>query len=248
MDDGIPWPVRRLADRPQSIEGTRQGELRGPEALDEIAAPDPAGILHRAQDRVDGTEPARDAFGGHGLAGHDAMPLEQGETLGMEPLGRRDGRNGQTAGRNGRIARRHGPLGQNQRPAAGGFRWPKGRQATRSRATRLRATPGPLPAQGPQRRERVIGDLARPDEIPQGIEHLAIRRAARGREQFAIERRPARPQVLADRDVARLGRWLHSIGRAGRLEDLATRPDERDPAVVSTKTPPPHPGDLAQRP
>ena len=33
-----------------------------------------------------------------------------------------------------------------------------------------------LPAQGPQRRERVVGDLAGPDQVPQRIEHLAILR------------------------------------------------------------------------
>ncbi len=47
--------------------------------------------------------------------------------------------------------------------------------------------------------------------------------------------------------MARLGRRLDAVGRPGRPQDLAARPDEDDPAVVAAEAPPPHPGDLAER-
>ena len=132
-----------------------------------------------------------------------------------------------------------------QRPAASGG--PEGGEPAGPADGPPGAAAGPLPAQGAQRRERVVGDLAGPDEVPQRVEDLAVRVPAGGREELAVERRAARRQVLADGDVARLGRWLDAVGRAGRPQDLATRPDEGDPAVVAAEAPPPHPGHLAQR-
>ena len=52
--------------------------------------------------------------------------------------------------------------------------------------------------------------------------------------------------MLADRDVARFHRWRRRIRRPQRTQDLAARPHQRDPAIVTTETPPPHPGDLAE--
>jgi hypothetical protein len=61
-----------------------------------------------------------------------------------------------------------------ERPATSSLRRAERGEPSRPAATR--AGPGTgraLPAERPQRCERVVGDLAGPDEIPQSIEHLA---------------------------------------------------------------------------
>ena len=50
--------VRRLAERAQQIERRRQRELRRADAADEVAAPDPAGVLQRLEHVVDRAEAA----------------------------------------------------------------------------------------------------------------------------------------------------------------------------------------------
>ena len=86
-------------------------------------------------------------------------------------------------------ARRRAPT-SDQRPAASGG--PERRQPAGPRGARSRA--GPLPAQRPERRERVVRDLARPDEVPQRVEDLAVRAAAgRARTARGRTRRRARP-------------------------------------------------------
>ena len=77
----------RTARSRSSAPGQR--ELRRTEAVDEVAAPDPAGVLERPQDRVDRAEPAVDPLGRDRLAGQHAVALEQGQRLGVEPLRRR---------------------------------------------------------------------------------------------------------------------------------------------------------------
>ena len=95
-----------------------------------------------------------------------------------------------------------------QRPAASGG--PSDGQPP-GRGRRRESPRRPLPAQRPQRRERVVRDLAGPDEVPQRVEDLAVRTAAaRRREQLAVERGAARGEVLADRVVA--------AAPAGRLD------------------------------
>ena len=139
-----------------------QRELGRAEPVDEVAAPDPAGLLQRPQDRVDGGEPAVDPLGRDRLAGQDAVPLEQGEALGVEPLP-------------WRRLRHRDRVGCDERPAAGRLGRPERGQPARAAARRRRAARGPLPAQGAQRRERVVRDLAGPDQVPQRVEHLAVR-------------------------------------------------------------------------
>ena len=58
-----------------------------PEPVDEVAPSDAPGLLHRAQDRIDRREAARDGLGGDRLAGQDAVPLEQGERERVQPFG-----------------------------------------------------------------------------------------------------------------------------------------------------------------
>ena len=62
-----------------------------------------------------------------------------------------------------------------QRPAASGGPSAVSRPG---RAAAIAAAAGPLPAQGTQRRERVVRDLAGPHQVPQRVEDLAVRAAA----------------------------------------------------------------------
>ena len=112
MDRTSAQRVRGIAHRAKSVERTGQCELRRPEAIDEVAAPDPTGILHGPQDWVDGAEAAVNAVGGDGLAGHHPVALEQGKAEGVEALGGRD--------RRGRAG-----LRGDERPASGGLGRPE---------------------------------------------------------------------------------------------------------------------------
>ena len=100
-----PRPLRCVPDRPQPVERACERELRGAQPVDEVAAPDPAGILERAQHRVDGAEAALEAFRRDRLAGEHAMALEHRDRLGVEAF------------RRGERRRR-----LDERPPAGGLR------------------------------------------------------------------------------------------------------------------------------
>src|SRR5437773_156591 len=67
-------------------------ELRRATSGDEVPATDPTRVLHRFEHPVHGGESAGEAFRLHGLARHDAVPLEQlvhsrGDTLGRRQVG-----------------------------------------------------------------------------------------------------------------------------------------------------------------
>src|SRR5207244_669286 len=87
-----------------------------------------------------------------------------------------------------------------QRPSAGRFRRPKGREPAEAWSRSGGRLRGTLPAQRPQRREGVVRDVAGPDEVPQRVEDLALvcgrarRRALDGPE----ERGALRREVLAN--------------------------------------------------
>ena len=89
---GIAVGGDRPAQCPQSLDRAGERELGRAEAVDEVAAPDPARFLERPQDRVDAGKAAVVAFGHHGLPDHDAVAVEEGEAERVEPLGRRAGR------------------------------------------------------------------------------------------------------------------------------------------------------------
>ena len=189
-----------LAHRPQPIHGAGQRELGGAEPFDEVAAPDPAGLLHRAKDRVDGAETAGDVLRRDGLAGQDAVPLQQDVAREWSAS-----RGSADAGvpRAGAVAGRVGPpwlgrpLRDHERPSAGGFRRTQ-LQPARPRPALARRPP---PAQRPQRRERVVGDLAGPDQIPQRVERSRARRRRRrptrahGRTRRRVPQPVAQPLV-----------------------------------------------------
>ncbi len=131
-----------------------------------------------------------------------------------------------------------------QRPAAGRLGRSERGQPSGPRPAVLRRA---LPAQRPERREGVVGDLAGPDEVPQRVEDLAVRPPAGGGVQLAVERRPAPLQVGADPLVDLGRRTLHAVGQPDRPQELAARSIEHHPAVVAPEAPAPHPGDLAHR-
>ena len=201
MDGAFVRRIGAIADRPKAVEGAGERELRGSQAVDEVATPDPAGLLHRAQHRVDRAETAVDSLRGDRLAREHAMSLEHRETQGVQALGR---------GRRRRAV--------HERPATGGLgRTECGEAARPVGAPRAVGAPGSLPAQGTQRGERVVGDLAGPDQVPQRIEDVTIPATARRRVDLAIEGRPALGQVVADGVVPRaVGRSVPSGSPVGR--------------------------------
>ena len=164
--------VRRRADgtSPQPVDGAGRGELRGAEALDEVAATHPARVLEGRQHAVGGGEPAGDALGDDRSAGDHAVPFEQELRDGVRPHGRVLLAGGQqrppprhrSAGRRGTGGRRARPRradpSADRTAAAVARAWCRGR---------LRCAVRPATEPGAQRRERVVGEHARPDEVPQ---------------------------------------------------------------------------------
>ena len=74
----------------EAIDSARQCELGSAEAGDEVAAPDPARVLHRLQDPVRRGKAAADSLRAHDLAGQDAVSLEKLPDLGGGALRQRD--------------------------------------------------------------------------------------------------------------------------------------------------------------
>jgi hypothetical protein len=74
------WFVAQLA---KQIDGRGQSELRGTEAGDKVTAANAAALLNRFQHRVDGAESAGYVLGCDGLAGEDAVTVEQLHGQGM---------------------------------------------------------------------------------------------------------------------------------------------------------------------
>ena len=70
------------------VDGTRDGELRRAEALDEVAAAAAAGVLERRQHRVDRREPPGDLLGRDRAAGEHAVAVQQRFGDGVQPPGR----------------------------------------------------------------------------------------------------------------------------------------------------------------
>ena len=86
MDRARRQRICRLAHGPQSVERPSQRELGRTQTIHEIPATNPAGILHRPKDRIDGAKAADDSLGRHRFTGHHAVPFKQGETLRVETL------------------------------------------------------------------------------------------------------------------------------------------------------------------
>ena len=221
-------PARaRFADRAEPLERAGQRELGGAEPVDEVAAPDPARLLEHPQDRVDRREAALDALVRDRLPGHDAVPVEQRECRRVESLGRRAA-----------------STSLDERPAAGGLR-----------RTQRRQTSGPAPASRAGRFQRSARSGANVSFVtsPAQTRSQSASSTSRSepppaaREDLAIERgAPRRGARGSPRGGDRRGGPRHRGRRAAAR--LATRTDERDPAIVAAEAPPPDPRDLAHRP
>src|SRR5207302_8709384 len=154
------------------LDGAAQRKLRTAQALDEVAAPAGAERLERAQLAVHRAVAARDTLGADGVAGDDAVPLEQ-QLRERAPVGLAAGeelRRERPASLSRRRTVRTGP-----REAAGAAIGPR----------RL------IPPLGAQRRPGVVRHLAAPDEIPQSRERGLGVEPGRG-EQPVPEQRTAR--------------------------------------------------------
>ena len=162
-------------------------------------------------------EPTRQAFGQHGLAGEDAIPLDERGGTRQRDLGGPDAVAAERA---------------HQRPAS------RRTGGDRVGPQRVRRRPAPGRGTGPQRPERVVGDLARPHQVPQRVQQLVLRCPERLR-QLAEERGPPRAKVVAN---------LRLQPPCGGISGLRQQPlhvvaeVERHPAVAGAEraTPDPH--------
>ncbi len=122
--------------------------------------------------------------------------------------------------------------------------------AVRSPARRGRLDLGPTD-HGSQRRERVVGDLTRPHEIPQRREQLLVLRSRRGGADLAPEARTLLGEQRPDRllqHCPRRGRALPSRVRAARVGRRSRAgPDRRVRRARRRRSRPPHPPCTARR-
>ena len=93
----------RVTEPAQAVDRPGQRELGRAKPVDEVAPPDSTGFLERPQDRVDPRKATFDALGEHGLAGQDAVAVQQRERQRVEPPCRA-GRCGAARGQRGRAA------------------------------------------------------------------------------------------------------------------------------------------------
>ena len=195
--------------RAQALDGAGQRKLGAPEPLDEVAAAGDAKRLELRQLGVDRREAAGDPLGQDLLAREYAVPFEQ--QLGQRPPTR--------ARINTRREQR-----RRQRPPALDL---GGRSDAPPSGEAPRAAPGrPRPIalgacecqpRRPQRRERVVGRLARPHEVPQSLLQL-LGRELDVHQQVGEEAR-AGGESFADRGV------LRQIGVAGGRAAKLRRPE-----------------------
>ena len=190
-----------LARRAQAIHGTRQRELRRPETGDEVAAPDPARILHRFQNPVRRGETAAHPLRTHDLACKDPVSFEQLSDLRGRALGRRD---------------RRVPRGLGEGPPSGDvISHGEALEAAdvHRPADRIgSARPAKRRQESAHRVEAVVRDLACPDEVPQRVAELGRESAARRGEELWEERRASRLQHLAKAIVDRAVRTCLRCG------------------------------------
>ncbi len=165
--------------------------------------------------------------------------------------------------------RRGGPGFEERRhegPAAGSGRRADGRQATGTGAAAgprrgasgglATAPPAAAPSaagqEGPQRGQRVVGDLAGPHEVPQRGEELGVRSTRRRAAELVPERGAVTAEVLPDRRVHQpvraflLGRTTGSSGSPDHDGELVAEA-EAQPAVGGSEGTGADPHDVAAR-
>ena len=174
---------RRLPHRAKLIECRGQRELRTAEAGDEVAATHAPGVLHRFEYLIHPRESSRDPFARGGLAGDDAMTCEELLCDCRSPF------RGRGVGQCRAIDHRPTALGSGRNEATGAERRGAG-TASRARVGRT--------DQRPQRVQRVIGDLAEPDQIPQRVHRLLWKAFTRSLMNRREERRAVFAQIVED--------------------------------------------------
>jgi hypothetical protein len=181
------WRSERLRQCPHPVHRSGQRELSGAQALHEVAAAAVPGLLHRAQHRIQRAESAGHPLCRHCAPDDDAVPVEQRPGERVQPprlvglAGRQQrpaaaDRRRPAAGRDRAAAQRPspgrpspaGPARPGATPACRGA--PVARRLVRRRARcSRRGRADALSAgaeQGAQRRQRVVGQPASPDQIP----------------------------------------------------------------------------------
>ena len=224
--------IGHIAGRSQAIDRPRQRELGGAEAGDEVAATHLTALLEHLQHAVRRRVAALDTLGQHRLACHHPVPFEQLQRRGVSRLRRRWSRHAE---------------GRDQRPATGTGRWANARQSPRSwPAARGRGRSRRLATRQhrPQRRQGIVGDLARPHQIPQRGEQFPIGGVPRRGTKLVPEAGAARSEMGAD------GIVQHPIWRLGNLERRVdhgelVREVEPDATVVRADRAAAHPDDVA---
>ena len=97
---------KRAALRAEAVDSAGGCELRGPQALDEVAAAHPPRLLGGSQHPVDAGEATRNPFCDNGATGHDAIAIEEnlGRGIGADGgIGLDRRQQGPTAGGGGRA-------------------------------------------------------------------------------------------------------------------------------------------------
>ena len=155
--------------RTQTVDGPGQRELGATETLDEVAAAHPAALLHLAVARGTRRRSRPDALGQDRVPGHDAVALQERARQGSAPL---RGRRLAVTTQSGHRA--HASATSDHRPAASGgpMRDPGARPGWPGTPI---AAPT-RPAQGAQRRERVVAHLACPDQVPESVQDVPLAR------------------------------------------------------------------------
>ena len=245
--------------RAHPVHRPGQRELRGPEALHEVAAAALPGVLHGPQDRVDGGEPARHALGGHRAAQQDPVPVQQGPGQGVQP-----------PGRVGVGGRHQGPApGDRGRPGPAGHGGPAEAAPARS-GPGGRARPGhgcssggtaadaaqhrpPRAQHGAQRGQRVVAEPPGPHQVPDGRGHRGVtgQRPVLLREQrrSPVREHPEEHGAAAiQRAQDRLMHYGHrNLAGRGEQERRGVRRRQHDPAVPAGQAARAGPRHLARR-
>ncbi len=211
---------------PQPVHGPGQRELGTAEPFDEVAAPHPAGVLHRAEHRIDPGEPTGKPLSQDGVAHDDPVSFQHLLGAGSgDLLGRRRG---------ARVEE----VGDEVPPTATGGRGTAG-DVGLPRPPPFR----PAPQERPQRSQRVVGDLAGPHEIPQRLDDRVGIASAGDRVEIAEERCPAFGEVAAEPLVDLAGR---RVAGAGGVQQRDLVPEvERHPPVRRGDGAAPGPHDVA---
>ena len=206
-----------FGQRAQPLDRAGQRELGAAEALDEVAAAGGAEQLEVAELRVEGREAAGDALGEDRLAGDDPVALEHQLGLGAQP-------------RAGLGAFSKSGATSDQRPCTAA---PPAAAAAGEAASSPFLGGHRAQARGAQRREGVVGHLARPGQVPERVVELLDRLSSSSASRSSQKSGPAASR-------SRIASWTLALGplelgvrrrRAGEADVLAEV--EGDAAVVA---------------